>query len=59
LRKPEQTVYVCAKCGAECGQLIWEAIGVERGEGRCPGCGEWARFEARGQETEVRRQEAA
>ncbi len=42
-------IYVCARCGAECRQLWWEAIGLEEAEAKCPGCGEWAEFEAREQ----------
>lgn len=37
-------VYVCQCCGAVCTQLVWAALGLDCADGRCPGCGQWAKF---------------
>ncbi len=39
-------LYRCLKCGALCRQFVWEALGLERAEDKCPACGKWAKFEA-------------
>ncbi len=39
-------LYRCAKCGAVCLQLVWEALGLAAAEERCPECRRWTQFEA-------------